>query len=147
MAKLRGLFAAIAAGGCLLGNALSAAAQPVTRTAEIAIDADDIAGVVTSENGPEAGVWVVAETEDLPTKFRKIVVTDDAGRYLLPDLPRATYLLWVRGYGLADSPRTRASSGSRVALRAVVAPSARVAAATARVIRSCSAAGSRDGVT
>src|SRR6187399_1681179 len=103
MAKLRGLFAAIAAGGCLLANAMSAAAQPVTRADEIAIDADDIAGVVTSENGPEAGVWVVAETEDLPTKFRKIVVTDDEGRYLLPDLPRATYLLWVRGYGLADS--------------------------------------------
>src|SRR5690606_12850382 len=59
----------------------------------IEIDPDDIAGVVTSERGPEAGVWVIAETDDLPTKFRKIVVTDDAGRYLLPDLPAASYTL------------------------------------------------------
>ena len=83
----------------------------------IPIDSDDIAGVVTSERGPEAGVWVIAETDGLPTKLRKIVVTDDDGRYLLPDLPRADYVLWVRGYGLVDSPRTRATPGNRVALR------------------------------
>ena len=128
MTKLRRFFAAIAVGVWLLGHALCVAAQPVTRADEIAIDSDDIAGVVTSENGPEAGAWVIAETEDLPTKLRKIVVTDADGRYLLPDLPRATYLLWIRGYGLADSPRTRATPGSRVALRAVIAPNARVAA-------------------
>jgi hypothetical protein len=56
-----------------------------------------ITGVVTSESGPEAGVWVIAETDDLNTKFRKIVVTTDAGRFLLPELPRATYRVWVRG--------------------------------------------------
>ena len=40
----------------------------------------------------EAGVWVIAETTDLPTKFAKIFVTDDAGRYyLIPDLPKANY--------------------------------------------------------
>ena len=75
----------------------------------IDIDADDIGGVVTSADGPEAGVWVIAETDDLPTKFRKIVVTDDRGRYVLPDLPEASYQLWVRGYGLVDSPRVRAT--------------------------------------
>ena len=53
----------------------------------IAIDNDDIGGVVTSAKGPEAGVWVIAEIGGLPTKFAKIVVTDEAGRYLLPDLP------------------------------------------------------------
>ena len=63
----------------------------------------DIAGVVTSAKGPEAGVWVIAETKLLPTKFRKIVVTDDAGRYMLADLPKTTYNFWVRGYGLVDS--------------------------------------------
>src|SRR5438874_8757206 len=63
----------------------------------------DIAGVVTGPNGPEAGVWVIAETHDLPTKFVRIVVTDDQGRYLIPDLPKATYTVWVRGYGLVDS--------------------------------------------
>ena len=65
----------------------------------VAIDADDIGGVVTSSKGPEAGVWVIAETTELPTKFRKIVVTDDRGRYLLPQLPKANYKVWVRGTG------------------------------------------------
>src|SRR5690348_4379772 len=64
------------------------------------IDADDIGGVVAGANGPEAGVWVIAETQDLPTKLVKIVVTDDQGRYLVPDLPQAHYKVWVRGYGL-----------------------------------------------
>src|SRR6195256_3336429 len=68
----------------------------------VAIDADDIGGVVTSASGPQAGVWVIAETTELPTKFAKIVVTNDAGRYLVPDLPTANYNVWVRGYGLVD---------------------------------------------
>ena len=55
--------------------------------ATVAIDGDDIGGVVASAKGPEAGVWVIAETTDLPTKFAKMVVTDDQGRYLLLDLP------------------------------------------------------------
>src|SRR5262245_7714031 len=66
----------------------------------VRIDTDDLGGVVTSSKGPEAGVWVIAETTDLPTKFVKIVVTDDRGRYLVPDLPKANYNVWVRGYGL-----------------------------------------------
>src|SRR6266849_5465357 len=67
----------------------------------------DLGGVVTSPKGPEAGVWVVAETTDLPTKFVKIVVTDDQGRYLVPELPKANYNVWVRGYGLVDSPKVK----------------------------------------
>jgi hypothetical protein len=66
--------------------------------AGVRIDNDDIGGVVTSAKGHEAGVWVIAETTDLPTKFAKIVVTDDQGRYLIPDLPKANYNIWVRGY-------------------------------------------------
>ena len=62
-----------------------------------------IAGTVTSDDGPEAGVWVIAETTELETKFVKIVVTDDRGRFLVPQLPDATYDVWVRGYGLVDS--------------------------------------------
>ena len=62
-------------------------------------------------NGPEAGVWVIAETTGLPTKFAKIVVTDDHGRYVLPGLPNATYSVWVRGYGLVDSPKVRTGPG------------------------------------
>ena len=72
----------------------------------VAAQDDDISGVVTSAAGPEAGVWVIAETQDLDTGFRKIVVTDDAGRFLVPDLPEAAYEVWVRGYGLADSEKT-----------------------------------------
>src|SRR5882672_4349363 len=71
----------------------------------------DIGGVVSSVNGPEAGVWVIAETNDLPTKFAKIVVTDDRGRYVLPELPTARYSVWVRGYGLTDSNPVAAKVG------------------------------------
>jgi hypothetical protein len=67
---------------------------------------DDIGGTVTSAKGPEAGVWVIAETKDLPTRYIKIVVTDDKGRYVLPTLPKAKYKVWVRGYGLVDSARS-----------------------------------------
>src|SRR5262245_36694036 len=84
--------------------------------AAVAVDADDIGGVVTSSKGPEAGVWVVAETTDLPTKFSKIVATDDRGRYLIPDLPKANYKVWVRGYGLVDSPAVQSAPGKTLNL-------------------------------
>jgi hypothetical protein len=83
---------------------------------------DDISGTVTGPNGPEAGVWVIAETRDLPTRFARIVVTDDAGRFVVPDLPEAGYQVWVRGYGLIDSPTTDASPGASLELAAVPAP-------------------------
>jgi hypothetical protein len=95
---------------------------------QVKVDPDDIGGVVTSIKGPEAGVWVIAETTDLSTKFRKIVVTDDQGRYLLPDLPKAKYKVWVRGYGLVDSPTVVATPGTNVALKALPAPNERAAA-------------------
>jgi hypothetical protein len=94
----------------------------------IAIDSNSIGGVVTSSNGPEAGVWVIAETTDLPTKFVKIVMTDDQGRYVLPDLPKVSYKLFVRGYGLMDSERVSAKPGRELDLKAVVAPDGRAAA-------------------
>src|SRR5687767_14764375 len=92
------------------------------------IDGDDIGGVVTGARGVEAGVWVIAETSDLPTKFAKIVVTDDQGRYLLPDLPKARYDIWVRGYGLVDSPKQQAQPGAMLNLQATPAPNSRAAA-------------------
>src|SRR6185369_3001525 len=92
------------------------------------VGANDLGGIVTSVNGPEAGVWVIAETPDLPTRYAKIVVTDDRGRYLVPDLPQATYNVWVRGYGLVDSPKVQAGPGRTLDLRAVVAPSPAAAA-------------------
>jgi hypothetical protein len=88
----------------------------------------EITGVVTGPSGPEAGVWVIAETSDLPTKFAKIVVTDDQGRYLVPELPDATYDVWVRGYGLVDSPKRRARPGTTLSLQATPAPNPRAAA-------------------
>src|SRR3954464_13649457 len=94
----------------------------------IAIDADDIGGIVTGPSGPEAGVWVIAETRDLPTPFAKIVVTDDRGRYLIPDLPRANYSVFVRGYGLVDSPKVQAAPGKTLNLTAVAAPNEKAAA-------------------
>ena len=97
-------------------------------SASVAIDGDDIGGVVTSANGAEAGVWVIAETKELPTVFRRIVVTDDRGRFLVPDLPKAGYDVWVRGYGLVDSPPAGVTPGQTVALKAIVAPNPRAAA-------------------
>ena len=94
----------------------------------IPMDRDDIAGVVTGPDGPEAGVWVIAETRDLPTRHAKIVVTDDAGRYLLPDLPATTYDVWVRGYGLVDSDKVQAEPGARLDLTSVPAPNVAAAA-------------------
>ncbi|HVL73813.1 MAG TPA: carboxypeptidase-like regulatory domain-containing protein [Beijerinckiaceae bacterium] len=95
---------------------------------QVAIDADDIGGVVAGPNGPEAGVWVIAETDAFQTRFARIVVTDDQGRYVVPDLPKASYRLWVRGYGLVDSPKVAAEPGTLVNLSAVPAPNAAAAA-------------------
>src|SRR6185369_3234301 len=94
----------------------------------IRVGPTDLAGTVTSANGPEAGVWVIAETTELPTKFAKIVVTDDRGRYVMPDLPKASYDVWVRGYGLIDSTKIQTAPGKLLNLRAVVAPSTASAA-------------------
>src|SRR5262249_23639984 len=82
----------------------------------------DIGGVVTGARGPEAGVWVIAETTELPTRLIKSVVTDEQGRFLIPDLPKANYDIWVRGYGLIDSPKTKSAPGNVLALSAVAAP-------------------------
>ena len=100
----------------------AASAQPA------AIASNDIGGVVTGAKGPEAGVWVIAETRDLPTRYVKIVVTDDQGRYLIPDLPKGTYDIWVRGYGLVDSPKDKAQPGKTLDLKAVAAPNRAAAA-------------------
>jgi hypothetical protein len=96
--------------------------------ATVPIDRDDLGGVVTGPRGPEAGVWVIAETSDLPTKFVKIVVTDDQGRYVVPDLPTANYDVWVRGYGLVDSPKVKATPGKTLNLTATLAPNPQAAA-------------------
>jgi hypothetical protein len=96
--------------------------------ARVAIDNDDIGGVVTGPSGPEAGVWVIAETKSLPTRLIKSVVTDDQGRYVLPDLPKANYDVWVRGYGLVDSPKVQGEPGKTLNLKAVPAPNAKAAA-------------------
>jgi hypothetical protein len=92
------------------------------------IGPSDIGGVVSGPKGAEAGVWVIAETTELPTKFAKIVVTDDKGRYLIPELPKATYSVWVRGYGLVDSTKVRAAPGKALNLTATPAPNDAAAA-------------------
>jgi hypothetical protein len=113
--------------GCLECGYVSLNAQQ-RRVPEVTIRSADIGGVVTSPSGPEAGVWVIAETTDLPTKFAKMVVTDDLGRYVIPELPKATYNVWVRGYGLVDSPKVRTTPGQHLNLTAVGAPTAAAAA-------------------
>ena len=72
MSTTRSLLAstsAIALGVLLaLGPAPASAQQPRVVTAQM-IDGDDIGGVVTGQTGPEAGVWVIAETTELGTRF------------------------------------------------------------------------------
>ncbi|HEY1241831.1 MAG TPA: carboxypeptidase-like regulatory domain-containing protein [Bryobacteraceae bacterium] len=106
--------------------AVTLASQPKSET--VRVGSSDVGGVVTGAKGPEAGVWVIAETTGLPTKFVRIVVTDDQGRYLVPDLPKATFNVWVRGYGLVDSPKVTATPGQTVNLKAVAAADKKSAA-------------------
>src|SRR6266550_4179375 len=94
----------------------------------VTVGSAEIGGTVMGAAGPEAGVWVIAETTDLPTKFARIVVTDDQGRYLVPDLPTANYSVWVRGYGLVDSAKLSAKPGQVLNHTAVPAPSEAAAA-------------------
>ena len=78
--------------------------------------------------GPEAGVWVIAETRDLPVRYIKTVVTDDRGRFVVPDLPQAIYSVWARGYGLVDSTKTTSRPGQRLTITATPAPNEAAAA-------------------
>jgi hypothetical protein len=116
--------AAIALAVALSGPSTSSRAEQ----SAVAIDSNDIGGIVTGPKGPEAGVWVIAETHDLPTRFARMVVTDNQGRYVLPDLPKAKYKVWVRGYGLLDSPKVDGEPGQHINLKAVPAPNAAAAA-------------------
>ena len=82
-----------------------------------------IKGIVTNGKTAEVGVWVIAETDELPTKFAKIVVTDERGRFVIPELPKASYQVWVRGYGLVDSKKVKATPGrAPLRLKASIAP-------------------------
>jgi len=112
----------------LLFGLAAAAAAPASAQQPLTVGGAELGGVVSGPGGPEAGVWVIAETSDLPTKFAKIVVTDDQGRYLIPDLPKANYDVWVRGYGLVDSPKVKSEPGKTLNLTAASAPSDKEAA-------------------
>jgi hypothetical protein len=108
----------------IIGIAVTAFQSKILRAQsqgiDVKVDSASIGGVVVNINGgtPEAGVWVIAETKSLSTPFRKIVVTDDKGRFVVPDLPDAAYELWVRGFGLRDSAHQKAARGDRIRLDA-----------------------------
>src|SRR5436190_6847399 len=114
-----GLLTAAGLAVALLG--LPAHPQAQRRSPPASRAGDFIGGTVTSSKGPEAGVWVIAQTSELPTKFAKIVVTDDQGRFVLPEMPNATYDVWVRGYGLVDSRPVKAQRGQNLTLSATLA--------------------------
>jgi hypothetical protein len=121
MRSLNGILASLVAMlGCMATVQIASGAAPVP--------ADEIRGTVTGARGPEAGVWVIAETHDLQTRYAKIVVTDDAGQYLIPDLPKAKYSVWARGYGLADSVKSDATPGRALDIKALAAKDAATAA-------------------
>src|SRR4030081_1066310 len=109
--------------------ALPTANPPAGYSAQaVTVGATDIGGTVVGTAGAEAGGWVIAETTELPTKFARIVVTDDQGRYLIPDLPAANYRVCVRGYGLVDSAKLTAKPGQLLNHTAVPAPTETAAA-------------------
>jgi hypothetical protein len=116
---------ALGVAGYLMTSRNQLQAQPA---ASVKIGANDIGGVVASSKGPEAGVWVIAETTDLPTRYIKEVVTDDRGRYVIPDLPKARYTVWARGYGLTDSPKIESEPGKHVDLKPGIATDRKTAA-------------------
>jgi hypothetical protein len=123
----RNVVISITAGAlCLCLLAVTPRAQQPA--ADVAIDPDDIGGVVTGPKGPEAGVWVIAETRELPVRYIKSVVTDDRGRFVIPDLPSASYTVWARGYGLVDSAKSTAKPGQRLSITATPAPNEAAAA-------------------
>jgi hypothetical protein len=122
------LYLSAAAIGMLLAMSPAGLNAQQSTPPGVSVGENDLGGAVTGPNGPEAGVWVIAETTDLPTKFAKIVVTDDQGRYVLPELPKANYNVWVRGYGLVDSPKVQSAPGKTLNLTAVTAPTPAAAA-------------------
>ena len=126
IARILGAAVALAGAAYVIGTWPYLSAQ---QTAAVKVKTGDIGGVVSSDKGPEAGVWVIAETTGLQTRYIKEVVTDDRGRYLIPDLPKAKYMVWARGYGLVDSPKVEAEPGSQVNLKTATAPDAKTAAA------------------
>ena len=113
------LFLSVAAGALVAVAAGLPGAAEAQQAPPVGIGNTDLGGVVRGPNGPEAGVWVIAETSDLPTRMAKIVVTDDQGRYVLPDLPKANYTVWARGYGLVDSAKATTTPGKIVNITAV----------------------------
>ncbi len=122
------LYVGVAAVALALASGIAPSPVVAQEAAAVSIGATDIGGVVRGPNGPEAGVWVIAETTDLPTKMNKTVVTDDQGRYVIPDLPKANYVVWARGYGLIDSAKTTTEPGKIVNITAVSAPNEAAAA-------------------
>src|SRR5688572_11708312 len=115
------LFASVAAllVSAVLRSNIDGASAAQEAAPGIQIDEASIGGLVVNSGNqrPEAGVWVVAQTSNLPTPFRRIVVTDDQGRFVVPDLPPGSYVVWVRGYGLKDSDSVNAGRGTRVRLQ------------------------------
>src|SRR3979411_1772748 len=128
MTAKHGFYLGVAAIALALALGVAPTSVSAQQAAVVSIGATDIGGVVRGPNGPEAGVWVIAETTDLPTKMSKTVVTDDQGRYVIPDLPKANYTVWARGYGLVDSAKAASEPGKIVNITAVAAPNEAAAA-------------------
>jgi hypothetical protein len=127
--RSRAWVAALCASVAALVAVLATSAGSVVQAQRAASADGYITGTVQGASGPEAGVWVIAETKDLPTNFIKIVVTDDRGRFMLPELPAANYSVWVRGYGLVDSkPVQMKPSATAITLQATAAKTPQEAA-------------------
>ena len=97
--------------------------------AVVRVDGDDIGGVVTGANGPEAGVWVIAETTGPPDQVRQDRGHRRSGP--LRDCPTCRRPITACGCaatGLVDSPKVQTAPGKTLNLKAVTAPNDAAAA-------------------
>lgn len=72
MRTKRALYSGVATAAIAVFLSASPARVSAQQTTDpaISIGNSDLGGVVTGPNGPEAGVWVIAETNDLPSGQR-----------------------------------------------------------------------------
>jgi len=82
-----------------------------------ATSAGDIGGTVASSKRSRSRRVGDRRNDRPPRRSTPARRHDDRGRYLIPDLPKANYSVWTRGYGLVDSPKVQSAPGATLDLK------------------------------
>src|SRR3712207_1193685 len=125
MRAIRALSIAAVATSATFAAAFVPLRHPVAAPAPPHVGPADIGGTVTGPKGPEAGVWVIAETSEVPTKYAKVFDTDDGDRDLNPDPTRRSYSVIMHDIGRVHTQKRHETQGGTLALRPVQAARAR----------------------